>query len=327
MQIRTLGTSLEVSAMGLGCMGMSEFYGPRDDDQAMQVLNTAVDLGVTFFDTADMYGPHHNEQLIGAFLKESKAQVQIATKFGIVRNPGEYKRSLDNSAAYAKRACEASLKRLGVDRIDLYYVHRINQAQPIEETMMGLSELVSEGKIARIGLCEVSAATLRRAHAVHPVTAVQTEYSLWSRDVEKSVLPTCKELGIGFVPYSPLGRGFLTGRFQAASEFEDGDFRANLPRFARTAVMTNRKIAETVANIANVKRCRPAQLSLAWLLAKAPDIVPIPGTKHVNYLRENAAAVDIELAKEEIAALEYAVSKLPIKGERYTEEGMKGVDA
>ena len=327
MQTRTLGNSFEVSAVGLGCMGMSEFYGPRDDDQAIQVLNTAVDLGVTFFDTADMYGPHHNEELIGAFLKASKAKVQIATKFGIVRNPGEYKRSLDNSPAYAKQACEASLKRLGVDRIDLYYVHRINPAQPIEETMAGLSDLVSEGKVAYIGLCEVSAATLRRAHAVHPITAVQTEYSLWSRDVEKSVLPTCKELGIAFVPYSPLGRGFLTGRFQAVSEFEDGDFRANLPRFSETAVITNRKIAETVANIANTKRCTPAQLSLAWLLSKAPDIVPIPGTKRVKYLRENAGAVDIELSEEEIAALEYAVSQLPIKGERYTEEGMKGVDA
>ncbi|WP_220348630.1 aldo/keto reductase [Alkalilimnicola ehrlichii] len=224
MNKRTLGNDLSVSAIGLGCMGMSEFYGPRDDSESLRVLARAVELGIDFFDTADMYGPHHNEELIGRFLARNKPQVRIATKFGIVRNPGEYRRSLDNSANYARSACEASLRRLGVEQIDLYYVHRINPDEPIEETIDGLVSLIKAGKIARIGLCEVSADTLRRAHAIHPITAVQTEYSLWTRDVERDVLSTCHELGIGFVPYSPLGRGFLTGRFQDTAELSEGDF-------------------------------------------------------------------------------------------------------
>src|SRR5690606_17888545 len=219
MQQRTLGADFLTSAIGLGCMGMSEFYGPREDSESLRVLARAVELGINFLDTADMYGPHHNEELIGRFLADQKPNLKIATKFGIVRNPGEYSRSLNNSAAYAKEACEASLRRLGVEQIDLYYVHRVNPEQPIEETIEGISRLVKEGKIARIGLCEVSAETLRRAHTVHPITAVQTEYSLWTRDVERDVLPTCRELGVGFVPYSPLGRGFLTGRFQSTQDF------------------------------------------------------------------------------------------------------------
>ena len=214
MQRRKLGHDLEVSALGLGCMGMSEFYGPRDDEQALHLLDQAIGMGVDFLDTADMYGPHHNEELIGRFLATRKPKVQIASKFGIVRRPGEYRRSIDNSPDYARKCCDASLRRLGVEQIDLYYVHRIDPAQAIEETMEGLARLVQQGKVARVGLCEVSAATLRRAHAVHPVAAVQTEYSLWTRDVETEVLPTCRELGIGLVAYSPLGRGFLTGRFQ-----------------------------------------------------------------------------------------------------------------
>ena len=230
MQRRKLGADLEVSALGLGCMGMSEFYGPRDDEQAMQVLEQAIGMGVDFLDTADMYGPYHNEELIGRFLASHKPKVRIATKFGIVRKPGEYRRSIDNSPQYARQCCEASLRRLGIEQIDLYYVHRIDPAHPIEDTMAGLAQLVQEGKIARIGLSEVSAATLRRAHAVHPVAAVQTEYSLWTRDVEAEVLPTCRELGIGLVAYSPLGCGFLTGRFQNDTIFEQGDFRASLPR-------------------------------------------------------------------------------------------------
>ncbi|GAA0573961.1 aldo/keto reductase [Halomonas salifodinae] len=327
MEKRTLGTDLSVSPIGLGCMGMSEFYGPRDDDESLRVLARAVELGIDFFDTADMYGPHHNEALIGRFLARHKAPVRIATKFGIVRNPGEYERRLDNGADYARQACEASLRRLGVERIDLYYVHRIDPERPIEETIDGLARLVEAGKIARLGLCEVSADTLRRAHAVHPITAVQTEYSLWTRDVEREVLPTCRELGIGFVPYSPLGRGFLTGRFQEAAEFGDGDFRRHLPRFAEGAIDTNRRIADVIAEMAAKKGCSPAQLSLAWLLSKGPDIVPIPGTKQRRYLEENAAAAQITLSAEERQRLEAATARLPVVGERYTPEGMKGVNA
>lgn len=327
MQQRTLGPHLSVSAIGLGCMGMSEFYGPRDDEESLAVLRRAVDLGIDFLDTADMYGPHHNEQLIGRSLAESGAKVKIATKFGIVRKPGEYARSIDNGAGYMRRACEASLKRLGVERIDLYYVHRIDRDQPIEETMEGLAALTREGKIGHIGLCEVSAETLRRAHAVHPVTAVQTEYSLWTRDVEAEILPTCRELGIGFVPYSPLGRGFLTGRFQAGSEFEDGDFRAGLPRFAPDNATTNAALVDVVRGIATTKGCTPAQIALAWLLSKGDDIVPIPGTKRLKYMEENAAAASVLLDAQEADALEKAISSLPIVGERYTAEGMKGLNA
>ncbi|WP_417501285.1 aldo/keto reductase [Marinobacter sp.] len=327
MKKRTLGTNLSVSAIGLGCMGMSEFYGPRDDSESLRVLARAVELGVDFFDTADMYGPHHNEELIGRFLAHNRQPVHIATKFGIVRNPGEYRRRLENSADYARKACESSLRRLGVEQIDLYYVHRINPEQPIEETIDGLARLVKAGKIAHVGLCEVSAETLRRAHAVHPITAVQTEYSLWTRDVEQEVLPTCRELDIGFVPYSPLGRGFLTGRFQNTAELGDGDFRTNLPRFAEGAIDTNRRIADVIAEMARQKGCSPAQLSLAWLLSKGPDIVPIPGTKQLRYLEENVAAAQITLSAQEQQRLETATARLPIMGERYTPEGMKGVNA
>lgn len=326
MEKRTLGNDFSVSAIGLGCMGMSEFYGPRDDSESLRVLERAVELGVDFFDTADMYGPHHNEELIGRFLARRKAQIRIASKFGIVRSPGEYKRSLENSADYARKACEASLRRLGVEQIDLYYVHRINPEEPIEETIGGLERLVQSGKIARIGLCEVSAATLRRAHAVHPITAVQTEYSLWTREVEREVLPTCRELGIGFVPYSPLGRGFLTGRFQDTAEFGEGDFRPNLPRFTEGAIDANRRIADVIAEVAAQKGCSPAQLSLAWLLSKGPDIVPIPGTKQLRYIEENVAAANISLSVEEQRQLETATASLPVVGERYTLEGMKGVN-
>lgn len=327
MKHRILGKEFEISAIGLGCMGMSEFYGPRDDEMSMRVLHEAMDLGIDFFDTADMYGPHHNEELVGAFLAQTKTRPKIATKFGIVRQPGEYRRSLDNSPDYARTACEGSLKRLGVEQIDLYYVHRINREQDIEETMGGLSRLVEEGKIDRIGLCEVSTATLRRAHAVHPVTAVQTEYSLWSRGVESEVLPACRELGIGFVPYSPLGRGFLTGRFQDGAGFEDGDFRASLPRFQTEAVAANKRIADLVSRIATRNGCTPAQLSLAWLLAQGDDIVPIPGTKRIAYLRDNAAAVDVILSDNDRQDIEQGLAALPVSGARYTEEGMKGVDA
>lgn len=327
MEKRTLGPDMPVSAIGLGCMGMSEFYGARDDGESLSVLKHAVDLGIDFLDTADIYGPHHNEELIGRFLAGSGAKVRIATKFGIVRKPGEYARTIDNSDDYMRRACEGSLRRLGIERIDLYYVHRVDRGRPIEETMQSLAALKSEGKIGHIGLCEVSAETLRRAHAVHPVTAVQTEYSLWTRDVEAEILPACRELGIGFVAYSPLGRGFLTGRFQAGSKFEDGDFRANLPRFKPENAAVNGALVDVVRGIAAAKGCTAAQVALAWLLGKGGDIVPIPGTKRLKYLEENVAAVSISLTAEETAALERAVSAFPVAGERYTVEGMKGVDA
>lgn len=327
MQNRSLSPNLNVSALGLGCMGMSEFYGPRDDAKSMAVLHRASDLGVTFFDTADMYGPHHNEELIGRFLKERKPSAVIATKFGIVRKHGEYARTLDNSPEYAQAACEASLQRLGVDHIDLYYVHRVDRDRPIEDVMGALSRLVDAGKIGHIGLCEVSDATLRRAHAVHPVAAVQTEFSLWSRDVEQEVLPTCQELGIGFVPYSPLGRGFLTGTFDKHAGFEAGDFRVNLPRFSPDSIEANTTIVEVVRHLAAAKACTPAQIALAWILTKGDHIVPIPGTKRIKYLEENLAAAEIALSSDEVTKLEAAISPLEVAGDRYTTEGMKGLNA
>lgn len=327
MQQRQLTTTLRVSALGLGCMGMSEFYGPRDDAASLRVLAQALDSGINFFDTADMYGPYHNEEIIGRFLASKRQQIKIATKFGIVRQPGEYRRRIDNSADYARRSCEASLRRLGVEQIDLYYVHRLDNAIPVEETMDALAQLVREGKIAHIGLCEVSAATLKRAHAVHPVAAVQTEYSLWTREVENSVLPACRELGIGLVAYSPLGRGFLTGRFQHTAAFESGDFRASLPRFQPENLVRNRPLAEVIAALAADKSCSAAQIALAWLLAQGENIVPIPGTCNPVHLQQNAAALAVNLTPQELTALRQAVTALPVVGERYTAEGMKGLDA
>lgn len=326
MRRRQLG-NLDVSAMGLGCMGMSEFYGPHDDEESLHVLHRAVELGMTFLDTADIYGPHLNENLLGRFLRQCSAPLEIATKFGIVRKPGEYARTIDNTPAYARTACEASLRRLGVECIDLYYVHRVNAEQPIEDTMQALSELVDAGKIRHIGLCEVSADTLRRAHAVHPVTAVQTEYSLWTRDVEAHILPACRELGIGFVPYSPLGRGFLTGTFSASTEFAEGDFRANLPRFQEENARQNLILVDRVQALAARLDCTAAQISLAWLLAKGDDIVPIPGTRRQHYLEQNAAAVEVVLSPDQMAELESSLAGLSIAGERYTSEGMKGLNA
>lgn len=326
MQKRILGSGLKVSAIGLGCMGMSEFYGPHDDNESLRVLDRAIDLGIDLLDTADMYGPYHNEELIGRFLASRRPKIRVATKFGIVRNPGEYRRTLDNGAQYARASCESSLRRLGIEQIDLYYVHRINAEQPIEETMAGLAALVKEGKIAHIGLSEVGAATLRRAHAIHPVTAVQTEYSLWTRDVEQNILPTCRELGIGFVAYSPLGRGFLTGRFQPDAQFEAGDARSHLPRFSSENIAKNQSFVSPITDLARQKGCTPAQIALAWLLAQGEDIVPIPGTKHVQYLEDNAAATEIRLAPWELARLTQGSAGINPAGARYTDEGMKGIN-
>ena len=328
MKSRKLGHSISVSAMGLGCMGLSEFYGPATpENDALDLLSKAYELGINFFDTADAYGPHLNERLLAKFLKGRRDKLTLATKFGIVRKPGQYARTINNKPDYVREACEASLQRLGIDCIDLYYVHRINADHPIEDTMQALSQLVAEGKIGHIGLCEVSAQTLRKAHAVHPVTAVQTEYSLWTREVEESVLPCCRELNIGFVPYSPLGRGYLTGTYSENTTFEQGDFRASLPRFTQDSLAANRSIVDVIKKIAEAQLCTPAQVALAWLLSRGEDIVPIPGTKRIQYLEQNAAATDIILSSSDIKMLDDHSSSMNIVGERYTEEGMKGLNA
>lgn len=328
MRTRQLIPELEVSALGLGCMGMSEFYGPRDDTESLRVLHRAADLGVRFFDTADMYGPYHNEELVGRFIREhGRDGPVIATKFGIVRDGDPASRSIDNSPAYIRACCEASLKRLGLDRIDLYYVHRYDRERPIEEVISTLADLKAEGKIAHIGLSEVSADTLRRAHQVHPVAALQTEYSLWTRDVERTILPACRELGVGFVAYSPLGRGFLTGTFDAGMSFGSDDFRAGLPRFTDSNLRANGRIVDVVRAIASRHHASPAQVALAWLLAKGDDIVPIPGTKRLSYLEDNAAAIDIELSSEDMRVLDAALILNPVAGERYGDLGMSTVNS
>lgn len=306
-------------------MGMSEFYGPRDDDRALRTLAAAVERGMTFLDTADMYGSGHNEELIGRFLAGSGADVRVATKFGILRRPGEYARTIDNDPTYARAACDASLKRLGVERIDLYYVHRIESGRPIEEVMGALAELVAEGKIAHVGLCEPSAGTLRRTHAVHPVAAVQSEWSLWTRDIEAMVLPTCRELGVGLVPYAPLGRGFLAGAFDAGSAPAEGDIRASLPRFTPAAAAANRRLVDLIREVATDHGATPAQVALAWVLARGADVAPIFGTTRPERLIENLAALDLVLDATAMARLDAALSEKPVIGDRYAPEGMKGL--
>ncbi|MGG4662840.1 aldo/keto reductase [Providencia vermicola] len=326
MKKRILGNGLEVSAIGLGCMGMSEFYGPRDDQTAMAVLHKAAELGCTMLDTADTYGNFHNEELIGDFLKQTDAEIKVATKCGIVRRTGEYERRIDNNPEYIRSACESSLRRLGIDCIDLYYIHRLDPKESIETTMETLAELVAKGKIAHIGLSEVSAATLKQAHAVFPVSVVQTEYSLWTRDVEAEILPTCKELGIGFVPYSPLGRGFLTGRFNDERSFESGDFRQGLPRFTPVNLKANSTLSDFIIQMAQQKSCSPAQISLAWLLAQGDNVVPIPGTNKVKHLEDNFGAADIQLTSEDLYQIKQAIENFQPVGARYTDEGMKGIN-
>lgn len=327
MKYRTIANR-QVSALGLGCMGMSEFYGATDAAQSLRTLDAAYDAGVTLFDTAESYGNGDNERLLGRFLANKRQGAQVATKFGIVREPGRYERRIDNSPAYIRQAVEGSLARLGSETIDLYYVHRIDpHAAVLEETIGTLADLVGEGKVRAIGLCEVTPATLRRAAAVHPIAAVQSEYSLWTRDPEDGLLDACAELGTAFCAYSPLGRGFLTGKFDAATPLAPDDFRSFNPRFTGQNLQANLKIAETVRRLAAQKGCTPAQLALAWLLAQGEHVIPIPGTKREAYLRENLGAVDLTLTPVEVAAIGAALPPGIAAGQRYSAEGMKGLNA
>jgi aryl-alcohol dehydrogenase-like predicted oxidoreductase len=323
MQTRTLGRSgPTVSALGLGCMGMSEFYGESDDDESIATIHRALELGVNFLDTSDAYGPHTNERLIGHAIADRRDQVILATKFGIVRDPDDpIRRSINGRPDYVRSACEGSLLRVGVDHIDLYYQHRVDPDTPIEETVGAMAELVQEGKVRYLGLSEAGTDTLRRAHAVHEITALQTEYSLWSRDPEDEILPTCRELGIGFVAYSPLGRGFLTGAIRSVGDLAENDFRLSTPRFQGENFQRNLDLVAEVERLAGEKDVTPAQLALAWVLAQGEDIVPIPGTRRIARLEENAAAADVELTDDELRQIADALPEPT--GDRYGEPMMR----
>lgn len=330
MQQRKLGSvGPVISAIGLGCMGMSEFYGDSDDSASLRTLARAVELGVSLFDTADTYGFGQNEELLGRFIAEGgssrRDRTVLATKFGIVRAEGQYERRIDNSRAYIRSACEASLRRLGVERIDLYYCHRRDPAVPIEEVVTALSELVREGKVGAIGLSEVSAETLRRAHAVHPIAALQSEYSLWSRDPEESMLDVCAELGTAFVAYSPLGRAFLTGTV-SVEQLADNDFRKNNPRFTGQAEQSNRKLVAELSAFAAARNISSAQVALAWLLHSNPYVIPIPGTRQIPYLESNVAATDVRLSADDIAQLNALFSPQHVRGARYQDAGFVGME-
>jgi len=327
MEKKPLGkTGLETSRIGLGCMGMSDFYGKRDDEESMQVIHRAYELGVRFFDTADMYGPYTNEILVGKSIKDFRNEVTIATKFGIVRDPNDpTKRGINGKPDYVRSACEGSLERLGVETIDLYYLHRKDPDTPIEETVGAMAGLVKEGKIRGIGLSEVNEETLRKAHAVHPITALQSEYSLWTRDPEDGILQACRELGIVFVAYSPLGRGFLTGQIRSFDDFDADDYRRHSPRFQGENFDKNLDLVKKIESMAAQKGCTTAQLALAWVLAQGEDIFSIPGTKRIRYLEENMGALQVQLSQQELNEIDSLAPKGAAAGLRYPEAAMKSL--